>query len=412
MSDYYNSKKINTSILQDIVANQNDVTLGTPGVSKSFAANENLDAFKQVEAFDQGVFIRSEILKFLNENSFNNFYEAIKHRIIGQEELIKVCANVYNYLNAVAHELPVQNNMILSAPSGSGKTETYRVIRDYFATKIPALQIYIYDVSQLTTAGFKGADPSDIVAPFMRTNFTDAIGIVFLDEFDKKMTPIMDAGGTNVNREVQSQLLTILEGGTIFSKSGNAVDTGNLMFVALGSFNEFRMDREVKKNPIGLGLNKEWERDETERDHFTVLTRENMMEAGASYEMLGRFPYIVNYERLSDDAIECIVQKVIDRVGYSFGLKSLEVTKKMFDELKKDANSKYGCRLIESNLRSIVLEAYSCALINAKNGQGSDDIRIKLLGNGEYFWEIEKPKKKRTSKTNFAQNEEESEYSC
>ena len=62
----------------------------------------------------------------------------MKSRVMGQENIAIVVANVYNYLKNVSipdtvMEMPTHgncNNMILAAPSGSGKTETYRAFQN------------------------------------------------------------------------------------------------------------------------------------------------------------------------------------------------------------------------------------------------------------------------------------------
>ena len=67
------------------------------------------------------------------------------------------------------------NNMILAAPSGSGKTETYRAFKDYFKKRIPALRLTISDVSNLTATGYRGAEPSSIVEPFLGADWNQSV---------------------------------------------------------------------------------------------------------------------------------------------------------------------------------------------------------------------------------------------
>lgn len=68
---------------------------------------------------------------------------------------------------------------------------------------------------------------------------SDGTGIVFLDEFDKKLLPSYSSQGENINAAVQSQLLTMIEG-RIIRINRYEIDTNKTMFVGLGSFDEYR----------------------------------------------------------------------------------------------------------------------------------------------------------------------------
>ena len=110
---------------------------------------------------------KRQIRDWLEGNPYQELLEYMKSRVMGQENIAIVVANVYNYLKNVSipdtgMEMPTHgncNNMILAAPSGSGKTETYRAFKDYFKKRIPALRLTISDVSNLTATGYRGAEP-------------------------------------------------------------------------------------------------------------------------------------------------------------------------------------------------------------------------------------------------------------
>ena len=117
---------------------------------------------------------KRQIQEWLEGNPYQELLEYMKSRVMGQENMAIVVANVYNYLKNVSipetgMEMPTHgncNNMILAAPSGSGKTETYRAFKDYFKKRIPALRLTISDVSNLTATGYRGAEPSSIWSRF------------------------------------------------------------------------------------------------------------------------------------------------------------------------------------------------------------------------------------------------------
>jgi len=131
--------------------------------------------------------VRNDIAEWLQNTTYNDFHDCIAERVVGQEQLADLTLIAYCYLRSMAYHQPVSYNTILAAPSGSGKTETYRALRDYFKSEIPGFSINIFDVTKLTATGYRGADVTDILAPYYRKKERKAIGICFLDEIDKKM---------------------------------------------------------------------------------------------------------------------------------------------------------------------------------------------------------------------------------
>lgn len=302
------------------------------------------------------------IESWLSSTSFKEFYNAIRAEVIGQESLKEVVANVYLYLKNIVVQAPINQNMLLTAPSGCGKTETYRALKAYFKDKIPDLAFALVDSTELTETGYKGKDASSILMPFAKEKNSNPIGLIFLDEFDKKMLPSIGSG-QNVNKAVQSALLTMIEGAPIGIELNNGkeiftVNTDRLMFVGMGAFSDFREDRNEKEDA-------EDPFSEPKETYYKALDRDDMMEVGASSELLGRFPYIVNYNHLSGEALDSVIQKCIKKAQRESNLKKLEVKEPMMSKLKASANSKYGCRLITSTLKTVILKAYSKELFNS-----------------------------------------------
>jgi len=300
--------------------------------------------------------LRIDIKDWVKSTSFNEFYGEISKRVIGQESLKIVLANVYNYL---ASKVFAGNNMILTAPSGCGKTETYRAIKDYFATEIPNLPVFMYDVTNITPAAYRGSKVADILKPFVRAGMHTPIGLIFLDEFDKKVIPQKSNDSDDFSYTTQSTLLSLIDGGTI-DCDGFAINTGNLLFIALGSFALFRETKTEEENRVGFGADYSTEHKITK--HYEDLKREDLLKAGASHELLGRFPFIVNYHELSDSAIEGVIDNAVRKACEEFRLASLSLSDKQVDKLKESANSEFGCRLIEAKVKDMVLEAYASAI--------------------------------------------------
>lgn len=350
--------------------------------SKEVESKEQQTKTIRLNRFDRFCNLRNNIENWILNVEFKDFVEEIQSMVIGQPAVIEVIANVYNYLDNIALcNNDINNNMIIAAPSGCGKTQTYRALSKYFAKHIPELIIYTFDMTSLTPAGYKGVEPSDILKPFFSTGLSDAIGIVFLDEFDKKLLPSTTSSGENVNFEVQSSILTLIEGQLVQNKQGQYIDTSKIMFVGLGSFDYFRENRENMKAEVGFNR----ESISEEVDHFADITRENIIEVGGTNELIGRFPYIVNYKKLDEDSVLEIIRSISAKVTNSFSLGKLILRPDFVNELMKIANGKFGCRLLDSLIRELTLKAYSRALSD-KNKSDVLEIYIENSKESAYHW--------------------------
>ena len=197
----------------------------------------------------------------------------------------------------------------------------------------------------------------------------------------KKLLPSTTSSGENVNFEVQSSILTLIEGQLVQNKQGQYIDTSKIMFVGLGSFDYFRENRENMKAEVGFNR----ESISEEVDHFADITRENIIEVGGTNELIGRFPYIVNYKKLDEDSVLEIIRSISAKVTDSFSLGKLILRPDFVDELMEIANGKFGCRLLDSLIRDLTLKAYSRALSD-KNKSDVLEIYIENSKESTYHW--------------------------
>lgn len=297
-----------------------------------------------------------ECLAYLHDNTFNDFVYAISENVIGQKNLELLLASVYNYIKGVAREgKPSKINAIITAPSGCGKTETYRALKAYFNEQIPSLVVDLVDISRITPEGFKGNDTNALVSGLMAAH-TEGYGIIFLDEFDKRVSPQMDGSYNNMSADVQGQILTIIEGTVLKYRVGREfyeVDSGLTMFICCGSFNMVRaMRKESNKKSIGfINRNEDY-------DIYDDITRADMINAGCTYELLGRFPLFINYHKLNRDSVLKIIEKARVNISRNLSL-DIEFTNEYIDMLVSMANGYFGCRLIYSAIFATALRAYA-----------------------------------------------------
>lgn len=306
---------------------------------------------------------KKQIYDWIITDPYMEMLSYVQSRVMGQEDIVSVVTNIYTHLRRMIGQtlnMRMQtrsgsNNMLLCAPSGCGKTETYRAIKDYFADRIPLLAVHIVDVSGLTPAGFRGSEPSSVVAPLVGYG-SEPIAIVFMDEFDKICTPSYTADHSDMHLEVQHNILTMVEGSRVETARG-VVDTKNILFIGAGAFDGFRKVRESnEKSEIGF------QKDENKKsDHYAPVTRENIITAGGCYELIGRFSYIVNYHPLDKEIVLNIIDRNRELIANDFGCE-LILERKALNELCEQAGSKFGCRLLDSLMRDPVLKAYGDAL--------------------------------------------------
>ncbi len=331
---------------------------------------------------------RRKIKRWLKQTSYIEFRDAIKRSVIGQEALDMILFNIYCYLERVARGLAVADSILLTAPSGCGKTETYRAVKKYFAEELPFMPCYQVDVSQFTETGFKGGEPIHIVGGLLASSETNGIGIVWLDEIDKKIMPSYESHGTNVNVKVQHGLLTALEGNVCphqKDKNTTTIDTNNTLFIGLGAFDFIREEKRNVEKELGFGSCAE----NKEVDHYDVITREDLIDAGAIYEFVGRFSAIYSYHRLADKDVRKIIRLLADEEAKMMGIE-VRIEEPYIKELLRESNSKYGCRLIRSMLRERLLRQY---MTLKEHGYTAHRYRIVITGKKDRLEQITEERK-------------------
>lgn len=161
--------------------------------------------------------------------------------VIGQEEAKKaVAVAVYRHDKMIKHpkEKYASNVVLLIGPSGCGKTEIMRRIAEI--TNYP---IVCTDVSSLGASQYRGRHKEDLLISLWekagRKKGEAEHGIIFMDEFDKVLQPVFSERGVNVHDDVQSQLLTMLEGSDVELKVNGRVftiNTSHILFILAGAF--------------------------------------------------------------------------------------------------------------------------------------------------------------------------------
>ena len=266
----------------------------------------------------------SQIKEYLDESVINQDYakKILSVAVTNHSKLLE-----YNALKKDKIGIDIEkSNILLLAKTGSGKTWIIKQIAKYL--KCPCV---IVDASSLTKSGFVGEDVNSIIAKLYREAGEDVSkaeqGIVYIDEIDKiaaRDPENAGAQGSDIGgRDVQYELLKLVEGGKVAIKTGGMlgqgstveIDTTNILFICGGAFTGIEKkiaERLNKSIDNGFGFTNVKSENEIQ-DEITYnglidnILPEDLSNFGIIPELLGRLPVICPLKELSIEDLENIL---------------------------------------------------------------------------------------------------------
>lgn len=269
---------------------------------------ENCKSFDDVYSFDDE-FEAKELEPALTINNNKTplfFIDNFNNRIIGQEHSKQQLAIALS-----TYELSLKNpevkkaNVLITGPTGTGKTEFIRVIKD----TCPDYTVVSTSANRLSPASYVGTRIEDVIDSVISqaggVEKMKGKGVVlFLDEFDKLVK-----NDNKGKKAVLEELLVIIEGGSlthkIVVKSENKnkrdteqaiqIDTSNWLVICAGAFQGIN---EIIQKRLGS---------EYQEGSFYEPMLCDLIEYGLTPEILGRFAVIAHQKPHTKESLMAIL---------------------------------------------------------------------------------------------------------
>lgn len=336
-------KKISNEIKKEIMKAASQYNIQVCNPDRTISMIETICAYAKVKRPEEKSITEKDIYEAIaisynitaTNNRFNETKKELFSKILGEEEpLSEVCGALslieYNLVNPKKPKAV----LLLAGPTGTGKTETAKIIAKYYTGSENSL-ITVSGTSLIdktsssslfgTNAGYVGFTPT---SPFLAQVKQNPNCVVLFDEIEK------------ADPDIFKSLLQILDEGFVEDKIGNKISFRNAIIIFttnLGYGKSAYSGSGIMATPISSGsAQKEIEK------HF-------------SPEFIGRLNKIINYKYLSDAVIETLIERYRNKYN-EYSKENITFDKEAIDRIKKNASiNTLGARILEDCVKNEML---------------------------------------------------------
>lgn len=273
-----------------------------------------------------------------------DIYNYLNKHVIGQEEAKKAAAMlVYNHVRNRSR------NIAITGPTGSGKTQIWRVLSKKFKF------IKIVDASSMGASGWKAnMHISDIFKDISKVTAEHLI--IVWDEFDKACEPALGSGGTDHARLLQNEMLKMLDGDTIefYPDDKNAkpisINCKNISHVFTGSFETMLIHKTASSGSIGFNSSP---KEVATYDNFTP---DDLVRYGnVRLEIAGRISRVITLNTMTKDDFLSILSN--DKMSPLSAIEKNQKCRLSMNESTREKlaqaalDSKMGARYLRSEIQ-------------------------------------------------------------
>lgn len=294
--------------------------------------------------------------------------KTVLSNIVGQDEAVYDLTRTIA-VNQTSNNFRNKSHILISGPSGTGKTEMVRVV-----AKELDIPFFAANCPDYTKAGYYGKDVPSILSGLIDSAKGDQEkaqhGILILDEIDKLVTYQDDKG---FGKAVLHELLKILDRDVIevdLSKSSGSkfmFDTSNLTVICMGSFDElYEQKKQNKKNAIGFGSIND------EKEQKVRLDEDDFIK-WMGPEFVGRVGEFTETDKLTHKTVLKILKESkisqwkIAEQDFAQRGKKLYATAGYFDAVaEKGYSEKLGVRKLNKEVKRTLRFVYDEILTNPK----------------------------------------------
>ncbi len=287
---------------------------------------ESIAEAKIMARIESGNFDVSDCVNYINK------------KVCGQEEaVLSIARNIKLSLVNWVSSASIKNNVILVSPTGTGKSYFFSVLNEYFEANFEYIKLKIVDCSNLTSPGYKGDNLSEIIKS--KDLDGSCFYVMIFDEIDKLIASCNKSDNEGYNFSLQSSLLSILDG----------KDSKHCLIIAAGAFtgiDECQLKRLPAASDITLGFKK------PEKERLPVV-KEDLIEFGFTYELLGRFSQLIEFKPLSKNTLCDIIDLRLRELAEACHF-DITASPSFYDYCYQ-STSKYGVRYTNSIILSEII---------------------------------------------------------